>query len=174
MANFVLAACALTAPVLRGFAERAFPYSNLAGLEILEEVPGYIAGVTNPRFEDLPHTWDLLCNLETGRITVSKGLTNDGGDREMNTRTPNSADQASGANDTESLSGHASGPSNKEMRSYNPDTPDNIFMEEASRRGSYQSAPSSLIANAAQSPRSSPRSTLTTESQPSVLVSTNI
>lgn len=134
VANFVLAACALTAPVLRGFAERAFPYSNLAGLDILEEVPGYIAGVTNPRFEDLPHTWDLLCNLETGRITVSKGLTNDGGDREANTKTPNSVDQSTDRHDTESLSGHTTGgPSNKEMRSYNPDTPDNIFMEEASR-----------------------------------------
>jgi hypothetical protein len=132
VANFVLAACALTAPVLRGFAERAFPYSNLAGLDILEEVPGYIAGVTNPRFEDLPHTWDLLCNLETGRITVSKGLMNDNGDRDTSMKTPTSTEQANWGNDTESLSGHAGGPSNKEMRSYNPDTPDNVFMEEVS------------------------------------------
>ncbi|KAG7553659.1 hypothetical protein FFLO_02944 [Filobasidium floriforme] len=130
VANFVLAACALTAPVLRGFAERAFPYSNLAGLDILEEVPGYIAGVTNPRFEDLPHTWDLLCNLETGRITVSKGLMSDNGDRDTSMKTPTSTEQANWGNDTESLSGHAGGPSNKEMRSYNPDTPDNMFMEE--------------------------------------------
>lgn len=72
VASFVLAACALSGHVLRGFTERAFPYSNLAGLDTLEATPGYIAGVINPRFEDLQHTWDILCNIETGRITVSK------------------------------------------------------------------------------------------------------
>lgn len=77
VANFVLATCSLTGHVLRGFTERAFPYSNLAGLEMLEETPGYIAGVINPRFEDLQHTWDILCNTETGKITVSKYLVGD-------------------------------------------------------------------------------------------------
>ncbi|KAJ9120179.1 hypothetical protein QFC22_003078 [Naganishia vaughanmartiniae] len=75
--NFVLATCSLTGHILRGFTERAFPYSNLAGLEMLEETPGYIAGVINPRFEDLQHTWDILCNIETGKITVSRYLVND-------------------------------------------------------------------------------------------------
>jgi hypothetical protein len=72
--GFVLALCSLSGHVLRGFTERAFPYSNLAGLDTLEATPGYIAGVINPRFEDLPRTWDILCNTETGRITVSKHL----------------------------------------------------------------------------------------------------
>lgn len=75
--DFVLAACSLSGHVLRGFTERAFPYSNLAGLDTLEATPGYIAGVINPRFEDLQHTWDILCNIETGRITVSKHLGRD-------------------------------------------------------------------------------------------------
>ncbi|KAJ9103891.1 hypothetical protein QFC21_002354 [Naganishia friedmannii] len=75
--NFVLATCSLTGHILRGFTERAFPYSNLAGLEMLAETPGYIAGVINPRFEDLQHTWDVLCNTETGKITVSKYLVSD-------------------------------------------------------------------------------------------------
>lgn len=35
---------------------------------------GYIAGVCNPAFADRPSWWDVLCNLETGRITVSKEL----------------------------------------------------------------------------------------------------
>ncbi|CAD6891174.1 unnamed protein product, partial [Tilletia caries] len=39
----------------------------------MEKVPGYIAGVTNPRFEDLP-AWDVICNIETGRITISKDI----------------------------------------------------------------------------------------------------
>jgi Stabilization of polarity axis len=33
--------------------------------------PGYIAGVTNPLFEEQPSRWDVLCNIVTGKITVS-------------------------------------------------------------------------------------------------------
>ncbi|SNX84975.1 uncharacterized protein MEPE_03684 [Melanopsichium pennsylvanicum] len=76
VAGFVLAACALGSGcgvVLQGFAARAFPYTNLLNLDDLEKVPGYIAGVTNPRFEDL-HAWDLLLNVETGRMQVAKDI----------------------------------------------------------------------------------------------------
>ncbi|WWC62606.1 uncharacterized protein I303_105203 [Kwoniella dejecticola CBS 10117] len=77
VARMVLAACALGSgcgQVLRGVTSCAFPYANLASLDILEEFSGFVAGVTNPRFEELPTTWDVLCNLETGKITVSKNL----------------------------------------------------------------------------------------------------
>lgn len=77
VARMVLAACAMASgcgQVLRGLTESAFPYTNLASLDILEEFGGYVAGVSNPRFEELQHTWDVLCNLETGRVTVSKEL----------------------------------------------------------------------------------------------------
>ena len=77
VARMVLAACALVSgsgQVLRGVTENAFPYANLASLDILEEFSGYVAGVCNPRFEELPGTWDVLCNLETGKVTVSKHL----------------------------------------------------------------------------------------------------
>lgn len=77
VARMVLAACAMVSgcgQVLRGFTESAFPYANLASLDVLEEFSGYVAGVCNPRFEELPGTWDVLCNLETGRVTVSKEL----------------------------------------------------------------------------------------------------
>ncbi|WWC70797.1 uncharacterized protein I206_104749 [Kwoniella pini CBS 10737] len=77
VARMVLAACALGSgcgQVLRGVTSSAFPYANLASLDILEEFSGFVAGVTNPRFEELPTTWDVLCNLETGKITVSKNL----------------------------------------------------------------------------------------------------
>ncbi|EST05000.2 Arf3-interacting protein 1, N-terminal domain protein [Kalmanozyma brasiliensis GHG001] len=76
VASFVLAACALGSGcgvVLQGFAARAFPYTNLLNLDDLEKVPGYIAGVTNPRFEDL-RAWDVLLNVETGRIQVAKDI----------------------------------------------------------------------------------------------------
>ena len=47
VASCVLAACLLVAPPLSGVIRRAFPYTSLTNLEFLE-VPGYIAGVTNP------------------------------------------------------------------------------------------------------------------------------
>jgi hypothetical protein len=77
VARMVLAACAMASgcgQVLRGITETAFPYANLASLDILEEFSGFVAGVTNPRFEELPMTWDVLCNVETGKVTVSKEL----------------------------------------------------------------------------------------------------
>ncbi|PWZ00252.1 hypothetical protein BCV70DRAFT_206505 [Testicularia cyperi] len=76
VASFVLAACALGSgcgAVLRGFAARAFPYTNLLNLDDLEKVPGYVAGVTNPRFEDL-HAWDVLFNVENGKVQVAKTI----------------------------------------------------------------------------------------------------
>ena len=36
--------------------------------------PGYIAGVTNPIFESRPGWWDILCNISTGKITVSSEI----------------------------------------------------------------------------------------------------
>ena len=36
--------------------------------------PGYIAGVCNPKFADKPSWWDVLCNMETGKIIVSKDI----------------------------------------------------------------------------------------------------
>lgn len=34
---------------------------------------GFVAGVTNPRFIDLP-CWDVCCDIETGKITVNKNM----------------------------------------------------------------------------------------------------
>jgi len=93
VANFVLAACAIGSGVngmLRGITERAFPYTDLSKVDNLLNVyhsqnphvlmivsdlvhgsPGYIAGVTNPLFENHPEWWDLLLNVDTGRIRIS-------------------------------------------------------------------------------------------------------
>jgi hypothetical protein len=76
VASHVLAACALGSgcgSAWRGVAKRCFPYANLGTMDELEKVPGYIAGVTNPRFEDL-HAWDLLLNIENGKITIAKDI----------------------------------------------------------------------------------------------------
>ncbi|KAG8987929.1 hypothetical protein FRB90_003066 [Tulasnella sp. 427] len=76
VANYVLAACALGSGCgchLRGFIERAFPYTNLSNKTVMESVPGYIAGVTSPIYESLP-IWDIMCHIDTGKITVHEDI----------------------------------------------------------------------------------------------------
>jgi hypothetical protein len=72
VAEAVLAACALVSGgILRGFTRHAFPYTDLSKIDDLLKVPGFIAGVTNPTFENHPEWWDLLCDLPTGRMRIS-------------------------------------------------------------------------------------------------------
>ncbi|RDW71136.1 spindle pole body interacting protein [Coleophoma cylindrospora] len=75
VAEAVLAACALASGgVLRGFTRHAFPYTDLSKIDDLLKVPGFIAGVTNPTFENHPEWWDLLCDLPTGRMKISSRI----------------------------------------------------------------------------------------------------
>lgn len=72
VAEAVLAACALASGgLLRGFTRHAFPYTDLTKIDDLLNVPGFIAGVTNPTFEHHPEWWDILCDLSTGRVRIS-------------------------------------------------------------------------------------------------------
>ncbi|UZP43813.1 hypothetical protein NXS19_011625 [Fusarium pseudograminearum] len=72
VAEAVLAACALASGgILRGFTRHAFPYTDLTKVDDLLNVPGFIAGVTNPTFELHPEWWDVLCDLPSGRVKIS-------------------------------------------------------------------------------------------------------
>lgn len=72
VAEAVLAACALASGgMLRGFTRHAFPYTDLTKIDDLLKVPGFIAGVTNSVFALKVEWWDLLCDLETGRMKIS-------------------------------------------------------------------------------------------------------
>ncbi|OAA50438.1 hypothetical protein NOR_00888 [Metarhizium rileyi] len=75
VAEAVLAACALASGgLLRGFTRHAFPYTDLTKIDDLLNVPGFIAGVTNPTFEMHPEWWDVLCDLPSGRIKISSRI----------------------------------------------------------------------------------------------------
>lgn len=75
VAEAVLAACALASGgVLRGFTRHAFPYTDLTKVDELLNVPGFIAGVTNPTFEHHPEWWDVLCDLPSGRVRISSRI----------------------------------------------------------------------------------------------------
>eukprot|EP01112_Ceratiomyxa_fruticulosa_P006401 TRINITY_DN171_c0_g1_i4.p1 TRINITY_DN171_c0_g1~~TRINITY_DN171_c0_g1_i4.p1 ORF type:complete len:741 (+),score=159.44 TRINITY_DN171_c0_g1_i4:381-2603(+) len=71
--NYVLAALAMVCPPLRGLVNRCYPYTNLCYLDFLS-VPGYVTGVTNPMFEEHPEWWDILCNIQTGKVTLNPKL----------------------------------------------------------------------------------------------------
>lgn len=132
----VLAACAMASgcgQILRGTSESAFPYANLASLDILEEFSGYVAGVANPRFEELHHTWDVLCDLNTGRVIVSKDLKSGvmaigiggGKKRESDASLGGSIVQVDGESAPNT-------PAVKMSSTSRPDCTDNQFMEEVS------------------------------------------
>jgi len=77
VAEAVLAACALASGgILRGFTRHAFPYTDLTKIDDLLNVPGFIAGVTNPTFANHPEWWDLLCDVPTGRMKISNRIEN--------------------------------------------------------------------------------------------------
>jgi hypothetical protein len=63
IAQMVLSSVAMLSPPMTGIIRRTFPYANLADLNFLE-VKGYIAGVTNPMFQQHDKWWDLLCVLD--------------------------------------------------------------------------------------------------------------
>ncbi|EMR08480.1 hypothetical protein PNEG_03307 [Pneumocystis murina B123] len=73
VAKYVLASSAMASGlgVLRGFLERTFPYTDLSKIDYLLTISGYIAGVTNPTFERHPEWWDILCDIDTGKIKIS-------------------------------------------------------------------------------------------------------
>ncbi|KAK6372810.1 hypothetical protein LTR64_004728 [Lithohypha guttulata] len=75
VAEAVLAACALASGgILRGFTRHAFPYTDLSKIDELLNVPGFIAGVTNPTFLYHPEWWDLLVDLPAGRMKISSSI----------------------------------------------------------------------------------------------------
>ena len=75
VAEAVLAACALASGgVLRGFTRHAFPYTDLTKVDDLLNVPGFIAGVTNPTFANHHEWWDLLCDVPSGRMKISSRI----------------------------------------------------------------------------------------------------
>ncbi|KAK4691904.1 hypothetical protein P7C71_g5197, partial [Lecanoromycetidae sp. Uapishka_2] len=79
VAEAVLAACALASGgILRGFTRHAFPYTDLTKIDDLLNVPGFIAGVTNPTFANHHEWWDLLCDVPTGRMKISSRIENAG------------------------------------------------------------------------------------------------
>jgi len=66
----VLSVPLLVCPPLSNVLPRCFPYTTLNNLDFLN-VKGYVAGSTNPIFESHPEWWDVLMDIDTGKVLVS-------------------------------------------------------------------------------------------------------
>ena len=70
LCKIVLAAACMVSPPLPDILHRVFPYTNLLYLDFTK-LPSYIVGVSNPMFENRTEWWDLLCNIQTGKVTIN-------------------------------------------------------------------------------------------------------
>lgn len=71
IADYVLACTHLVAPPLMGISNRLYPYAALDNLGFKDE-PGFVAGVTNPMFKQKQGWHDVCCEVDLGKIKVSK------------------------------------------------------------------------------------------------------
>jgi hypothetical protein len=76
IANCVLASIAIASggDLIPGVSDRCFPYASLANVENLLKVNGFVAGVSNPVFEEQQSWWDICINLSTLKLTISSAL----------------------------------------------------------------------------------------------------
>jgi len=66
----VLSVPLLVCPPSTDVLPRCFPYTTLNNLDFLN-VKGYVAGSTNPIFESHPEWWDVLMDIDSGKVLVS-------------------------------------------------------------------------------------------------------
>lgn len=71
IADYVLACTQLVTPPLMGISNRLYPYAALDNLAFKDE-PGFVAGVTNPMFKQKQGWHDVCCEVDLGKIKVSK------------------------------------------------------------------------------------------------------
>ncbi|CDW80407.1 UNKNOWN [Stylonychia lemnae] len=70
--EFAIACASLISPILGpGIIQKLHPYAALSNLDFLEET-GYIAGVTNPMFKQRGNWHDVCCEIDIGKLKVSR------------------------------------------------------------------------------------------------------
>jgi hypothetical protein len=76
IANCVLASVAIASggDLIPGVSDRCFPYASLANVEQLVKIKGFVAGVSNPVFEEQQSWWDICVNLTSQKMTISSSL----------------------------------------------------------------------------------------------------
>jgi hypothetical protein len=68
----------MISPPIVGIQNKIWPYAPLMLYDtILKEKNGFIAGVTNPMFLNNNNCFDLSCQVDLGKIKLTKGLVDD-------------------------------------------------------------------------------------------------
>ena len=70
LSRLVFSTLNMVGPLAFGFIKRLHPYKNLYDLEFLKS-NNCIYAVTNPIFKSKSQDWDILCEVETGKIAIS-------------------------------------------------------------------------------------------------------
>lgn len=70
--EYALACSSFISPVFSpGILQKLHPYAALSNLDFIEDA-GYIAGVTNPMFQQRGNWYDVCCEIDIGKIKVSR------------------------------------------------------------------------------------------------------
>ena len=70
LSRLIFSTLNMVGPLAFGFIKRLHPYRNLYDLEFLKS-KNCIYAVTNPIFKSKSQDWDILCEVETGKIAIS-------------------------------------------------------------------------------------------------------
>ena len=71
LSRLVFSTLGMVGPLAFGFIKRLHPYRNLYDLDFLK-IKNCIYAVTNPIFKTKTKDWDILCEVETGKIAISQ------------------------------------------------------------------------------------------------------
>eukprot|EP01061_Rhynchopus_euleeides_P034004 TRINITY_DN57686_c0_g1_i1.p1 TRINITY_DN57686_c0_g1~~TRINITY_DN57686_c0_g1_i1.p1 ORF type:complete len:498 (+),score=146.84 TRINITY_DN57686_c0_g1_i1:166-1494(+) len=75
LCKVVMAVASLVIPLTRGYLQsRTFPYSSLTCMSAWMHLKSCLVGTTNPMFEQRTEWWDVLCNVDTGKVKFGKSL----------------------------------------------------------------------------------------------------
>ena len=70
LSRLIFSTLNMVGPLAFGFIKRLHPYKNLYDLEFLK-TKNCIYAVTNPIFKTKTKDWDILCEVETGKVAIS-------------------------------------------------------------------------------------------------------
>ena len=71
LSTLIFGCLSMVGPLSYGFIKRLHPYKNLYDLDFLK-IKNCIYGVTNPIFKTKTNGWDILCEVESGKIAIGK------------------------------------------------------------------------------------------------------
>ena len=70
LSRLIFSTINMVGPLAFGFIKRLHPYKNLYDLEFLK-TKNCIYAVTNPIFKSKTKDWDILCEVDTGKVAIS-------------------------------------------------------------------------------------------------------